>query len=93
MKKIGINTKNHVDYYNLPTPLIEEKSINDINEFIHSVKKKNNEDNKITKAKPNKINVNIPKLDFSVLSTPVLKKKSTLDIKQYIQNVEKEYTK
>ena len=85
MKQLNIKT-DKIDFENLPTPVIEKLSNDDINNYINEIDKK---EKKITKNK--KIRIKIPDLDFSKLSTPNIQKKSDMDIKQYIQNVEKFY--
>ena len=89
MKQLNIKT-NKIDFENLPTPVIEKLSNDDINNYINEIdKKEKNITKNITKNK--KIQIKIPDLDFSKLSTPNVHKKSDMDIKQYIQNVEKFY--
>ena len=64
MKKNIIIPK--IDFYNLPTPEIEKKAFDDINDYINSLKSPDvyNSPTKIYNYK-SKSNVNIPKLDFS----------------------------
>jgi hypothetical protein len=89
INNLKINTniiENKINFKEMLTPQIEQKSIEDINDFIHNIDSSNTKTKNIKK-----INVVIPKLDFSQLPTPSIMKKSKIDIEKYINDVEKFY--